>query len=95
VFHREFTNRRELASYLGLTPSPWASGSVQLDQGISKAGNARMRTILIEIAWLWTRHQPGSHLAGSGSASVRPRGGCAGSWSWRWPVSWLLRCGHI
>jgi transposase len=51
VFHRAFTNRRELASYLGLTPSPWASGSVQLDQGISKAGNARARTVLIEIAW--------------------------------------------
>jgi transposase len=64
VFHREFTNRRELASYLGLTPSPWASGSVQLDQGISKAGNARARTILIEIAWLWPRYQPGSRLAG-------------------------------
>jgi transposase len=64
VFHREFTNRRELASYLGLTPSPWASGSVQLDQGISKAGNARAPTVLIKIAWLWTRYQPGSRLAG-------------------------------
>jgi transposase len=49
--------------YLGLTPSPWASGSVQRDQGISKAGNARARTTLIEIAWLWPRYQPGSRLA--------------------------------
>lgn len=63
VFHREFTNRRELAGYLGLAPSPWVSSSVHLDQGISKAGNARARTILIEIAWLWTRYQPGSRLA--------------------------------
>lgn len=96
VIHREFTNRRELASYLGLTPSSWASGSVLLDQGISKAGNARARTVLIEIAWLWPRYQPGSRLAGWFRERVgQTRGGCAGSWSWRWPVSWLLRCGDI
>ncbi len=40
VFHRKFQNRRHLASYLGLSPSPYASGSVSRDQGISKAEQA-------------------------------------------------------
>ncbi len=51
VFHRAFDNRRQLASCLALDPSPWASGSMHREQGISKSGNARARTILIEIAW--------------------------------------------
>jgi transposase len=35
---------------------------MQSDQGISKAGNPRARTLAIELAWLWLRHQPGSTL---------------------------------
>jgi transposase len=62
VFYRRFGNRRELASYIGLTPSPYNSGSMQVDQGISKAGNPRARTLAIEIAWLWVRYQPESAL---------------------------------
>lgn len=62
VFYRQFDNRRELAGYFGLTPSPHNSGSMRVDQGISKAGNRRARTLAIEIAWLWVRHQPGSAL---------------------------------
>jgi transposase len=62
VFYRHFDNRRELGSYIGLTPSPYNSGSMRVDQGISKAGNPRARTLAIEIAWLWVRHQPGSAL---------------------------------
>nr|WP_247883448.1 transposase [Azospirillum brasilense] len=42
VFHREFDNRRQLTSYLGLDPSPWASGSMHREQGISKSGNTRV-----------------------------------------------------
>ncbi len=53
----------KVAHYLGLTPSPWRSGSVRRDQGISKAGNPRARRMAIELAWLWLRHQPGSALA--------------------------------
>jgi len=60
VFYRGFNNRRELGGYVGLSPSPYNSGSMRVDQGISKAGNWRARTIAIEIAWLWVRHQPGS-----------------------------------
>lgn len=62
VFHRDFANRRQVAAYLGLGPSPWQSGQVDQDQGISKAGNRRARMLAIELAWLWTVHQPDSAL---------------------------------
>ena len=58
VFYKDFRNRREVASYFGLTPSPWQSGEIDRDQGISKAGNPRARCAAIELAWLWLRHQP-------------------------------------
>jgi len=59
---RHFDNRRQVASYAGLAPSPWQSGAVDHDQGVSKAGNPRLRTTLIQLAWLWRRHQPRSAL---------------------------------
>jgi len=62
VFYKDFRNRREVASYFGLTPSPWQSGGTDRDQGISKAGNPRARCAAIELAWLWLRHQPESAL---------------------------------
>jgi transposase len=62
VFYRRFKNRREVASYLGLTPTPYASGGSSRDQGISKAGNPVARYHAIELAWLWLRNQPGSRL---------------------------------
>jgi transposase len=62
VFYKDFRNRREVASYFGLTPSPWQSGGIDRDQGISKAGNPRARCSAIELAWLWLRHQPDSAL---------------------------------
>ena len=60
---RHFDNRRQLASYAGLAPTPWQSGSIDREQGVSKAGNPRLRTTLIQLAWLWLRHQPQSGLA--------------------------------
>jgi transposase len=60
--NREFDNRRQVAAFAGLAPTPWASGSVEREQGISKAGNRRLRTTLIELAWSWQRHQPASTL---------------------------------
>ena len=59
---RHFANRRQLASYAGLAPSPWQSGAVAREQGVSKAGNARLRTTMIQLSWLWLRHQPKSAL---------------------------------
>ena len=63
IFHRKFNNRRQLASYVGFAPSPFQSGNVAHDQGISKAGNSRGRTTGIELAWLWLRYQPESDLS--------------------------------
>jgi transposase len=63
VFYRSFDNRRQVGSYVGLTGTPYNSGSRERDQGISKAGNARARKVAIELAWLWLRHQPGSQLS--------------------------------
>src|ERR1700730_6153148 len=63
VFHREFNNRRQLASYVGYAPSPFQSGNVAHDQGISKAGNRKGRTTGIELSWLWLRYQPDSDLS--------------------------------
>ena len=59
---RSFSNRRQVASYAGLAPTPWRSGSVTHEQGVSKAGNPRLRTTMIQLAWLWIRHQPRSIL---------------------------------
>ena len=59
---RHFANRRQLASYAGLAPTPWQSGTVAREQGVSKAGNARVRTTMIQLSWLWLRHQPKSAL---------------------------------
>lgn len=63
VFYRDFCNRRELASWVGLTPTPWASGDVQYDQGIGRDGPAWIRAQLIQMAWRWLRYQPDSSLS--------------------------------
>jgi transposase len=60
---RNFSNRRQVAAYAGLVPTPWKSGRIDHEQGISKAGNPRLRRTMIELAWQWLRHQPGSALS--------------------------------
>jgi transposase len=60
AFVREFANGKALGSYAGLTPTPFSSGAMEREQGIGKAGNRRLRTVMIELAWLWQRYQPGS-----------------------------------
>jgi transposase len=65
VFFRQFSNRRQIASYVGLDPSPWASGDTMREQGISKAGNRRARHALIELSWMWLQWQPASELSQS------------------------------
>jgi transposase len=57
---RHFANRRQVAAYAGLAPTAWKSGSIDLEQGVSKAGSPRLRTTLIQLAWLWLRNQPSS-----------------------------------
>jgi transposase len=60
---REIKNRRELGGLAGLTPTPYASGESRREQGISKAGNRRVRWMMNELAWGWLRYQPGSELS--------------------------------
>jgi transposase len=78
---RQIRNRRELAGLAGLTPTPYASGGSQREQGISKAGNRRVRWMMIELAWSWLRYQPASDLSqwfrqrfGSGNSRMRKVG---------------------
>jgi len=59
---RDFRNRREIGSLVGLTPTPYDSGDSKREQGISKAGNRHVRAIAIELAWSWVRHQPNSKI---------------------------------
>ena len=63
AFYRSFDNRRQVAAFVGLAGTPWQSGSIDHEQGVSKGGNQRLRTMMIQLAWLWPRHQPGSALA--------------------------------
>ena len=63
AFFRRFDNQRQLSAFAGLAPSPWKSGRIDREQGISQAGNPRLRTTAIELAWMWLRHQPGSALS--------------------------------
>jgi len=63
VYWRDFKNRREVGQYVGLAPSPYDSGNSRREQGISKAGNGRARTTMVELSWLWRRYQPHSALA--------------------------------
>ncbi len=63
ILYRSFQNRRQLASYLGLAPTPFQSGGMDRDRRINRAGNSRARKTLIQLAWLWLRYQPESGLA--------------------------------
>ena len=78
---RQFKNRKELGSLAGLTPTPYDSGKSQREQGISKAGNKRIRSLAVEMSWVWLRYQPKSKLSrwymerfGSGGKRMRKIG---------------------
>jgi transposase len=59
---RKFANRKQVGALVGLTPTPYNSGTSAREQGISKAGNAQVRWLMVELAWSWVRHQPQSEL---------------------------------
>jgi len=63
VLYRTFDNRRQIASYLGLAPTPFQTGGLDRDRRINRAGNSRARKTLVQLAWLWLRYQPDSSLA--------------------------------
>lgn len=77
-FWRDFNNRREVGAAAGLTSCPYFSGGMQVDQGISRAGHRRIRTLAVELSWMWLRFQPNTALSrwynerfGSGSKRLR------------------------
>ena len=72
---RRFDNRRQVAAYAGLAPTPWQSGSIDHEQGVSKAGNPRLRATMVELAWLWLQNQPASALSLWFHERVRRLGG--------------------
>jgi transposase len=59
---RRIRNGRELGALVGLVPAPYQSGETDYDQGITRAGNAHVRRVIVQLAWGWTRHQPDSAL---------------------------------
>lgn len=63
VYYRDFANRRQVGGFIGLAGTPFDSGQSRREQGISKAGNPRARTVMIELAWFWLLHQPDSDLS--------------------------------
>jgi transposase len=63
VFYRTFDNRRQIAAYLGLAPTPFQSGGMDRDRRINRAGNGRARETMVQLAWLWLRYQLESGLA--------------------------------
>ena len=72
---RQFDNRRQVAACAVLAPTPWQSGSIDHEQGVSKAGNPRLRTTMVELAWLWLQNQPTSALSLWFHERVRRLGG--------------------
>ncbi len=60
---RDFRNAKQLGACAGLTPTPYDSGDSIREQGISKAGNKRIRKLMVELSWLWLRYQPASALS--------------------------------
>src|ERR687894_1067922 len=74
-FFRRFSNRRQVAAYAGLAPTPWQSGSVDHEQGVSQSGNPKLRSTMVQLAWLWLRHQPTSALSRWFKERVKQNGG--------------------
>lgn len=77
-FWREFSNRREVGAAAGLVDCPYTSGETDQAQGISKSGSGRIRSLMVELSWIWLRWQPGSALSrwfeeryGHGSRRIR------------------------
>lgn len=63
LYWRDFDNRRQVGSCVGLVGTPYDSGTKREDQGISKIGDPRLRGLLIELSWLWLRYQPDSVIS--------------------------------
>jgi transposase len=88
AFVRAFSNSKALSSYAGLTSTPFSSGGAKRDQGIGKAGNRRLRTVMVELAWIRQRYQPNSAEVTRFRERVSaPADAYARSWLSRWHES--------
>ena len=77
-FVREFANGKALGPMPAVRSTPYSNGGDQREQGIGKAGNVRLQTVMVELAWLWQRYQPdSSQVSCSVGASVAQVAGCA------------------
>jgi transposase len=63
VLSRPMRDRKAVARYAGLTGSPDESGARRREQGLARAGNARVRRGMIQLAWRFLRFQKESALA--------------------------------
>ena len=63
AFVRPIANRRAFGLYAGLAGTPFSTGGREREQGIGKDGSRRVRTAMIELAWMWPRWQPDSALS--------------------------------
>lgn len=75
---RDFKNVKQVGAAAGLAPTPYDSGDLKREQGISKAGNGRVRKLMTQLSWQWLRYQPQSQLAqwymqrfGTGASRMR------------------------
>jgi transposase len=71
---QRFKNGKHLASYFGLTPTPWSSNKHFREQGISKDGNGELRRLAIQLAWLWKYHQPDSAISKKWADRLKRKG---------------------
>ena len=81
---RPYRNRKQAGSWVGLTGTPFDSGASRREQGISKAGNRRVRALMVELSWLWLRHQPRSALSQWFLSRWSPGASDTGGWA-SWP----------
>jgi len=95
AFWRDFRSRREVGGWSGLAPSPWTSGAVSRDQGITKAGPPMLRAHMIQMGWRWLFGSRTAIWRDSASAPRVRRDGCGGSWWWRSPASCSSPCGAM
>jgi len=71
---KRFKNGKHFASYLGLTPTPFSSGKMFREQGISKQGNQELRRLAIQLAWLWHHWQPNSKITRKWAEQLKRKG---------------------
>ena len=92
---REIRNGRQLGALVGLVPALYQSGETQHDRGITRAGNAHVRRMMVQLAWGWLRWQPRARWRSGTSDDLRAGHGCGALVSWPWRGNCSSRCGAM